>query len=107
MKEVNQQDILQAINSGETGAAYVYTPMCGTCKLAGKMLEVTEAMQPGLQILKGNLNLMPGLAEHLEIESVPCLLLYRAGGIEKMYAFRSVDYVNKKLKKHWMKRLRS
>ncbi|WP_070119489.1 thioredoxin family protein [Bacillus marinisedimentorum] len=106
MKDAKQQDILQAINSGQTGAVYFYTPMCGTCKLAGKMLEVTEAMQPGLQILKGNLNIMPAIAEQWEIESVPCLLLYGAGGTEKMYAFHSVEHVNKKLKKHWMSRLR-
>lgn len=80
-------------------AYYLYTPLCGTCQVATKMLAVVEELLPDLQIGKANLNYVEDLAIELEIESVPCLLISENGEIrEKIYAFHSVPFLYEKLK---------
>ncbi|GAF65240.1 thioredoxin family protein [Alkalihalobacillus trypoxylicola] len=78
---------------------YLYTPLCGTCKLASKMLEVIEAMEPSLEILSLNINHAPSFAQKWKIESVPCLYVFQNGlGVERVYAFHSVAHVFETIK---------
>lgn len=42
MKEIGQKEARRAIWEGCKLALFVYTPMCGTCAAARKMLEVAE-----------------------------------------------------------------
>lgn len=73
---------------------YLYTPMCGTCAVATKMVEVIAAMKPGLPIGKADLNYLQDLAVEYAIESVPCLLIQKDGElVEKIYAFHSVPHL--------------
>ena len=77
---------------------YVYTPMCGTCQLAKKMLTVVEATISELEIGMLDLNYAPHLAREYEVESVPCLLVFERGTLmKKIYAFHSVEYLYKEL----------
>jgi len=70
---------------------YLFTPMCGTCMVASKMLTVVEAMNSNISIGKMDLNYAPQLAEEYKIESVPCLLIFKDGQLqEKIYRFESV-----------------
>ncbi|MFC4355109.1 thioredoxin family protein [Chryseomicrobium palamuruense] len=72
---------------------YIYTPMCGTCQVASKMLTVCEEVlqQPIPQL---NANYAPELMHEEQIESVPCLLLRNdQGEYLKIYAFQSVPYL--------------
>lgn len=79
-------------------AFYLYTPMCGTCQVASRMMEVTEQVVKNIEIGKANLNFMGQLAIDYEIESVPCLLIAENGDIvEKVYAFQSVPNLFEKL----------
>ena len=74
-----------------SGMVYFYTPICGTCQLASKMLTVVEELVPEKSVIKLDLNYHPLLAEHLKIESVPCLLVIDSGTIkDRIYAFKSV-----------------
>ncbi|MBU8771000.1 MULTISPECIES: thioredoxin family protein [Bacillaceae] len=94
MQEWSQLEIEEAVNGQETALIYLYTPMCGTCQMAGKMLTVTEQLLPDQKIGKADLNYMPQLAEQWGVESVPCLLIFKEGNLqEKLYAFRSVPYL--------------
>lgn len=78
---------------------YLYTPMCGTCQLAKRMIQVVEELLPTLEIQSVNLNFYPNEAMELEIESVPCLLVIRDGEVkEKIYAFQSVGFLYETLK---------
>lgn len=75
----------------EKAVLYLYTPMCGTCAVASKMMEVVEQVSPALALGKMNLNFAEQLAYEYEIESVPCLLITKNGKVqEKVYAFESV-----------------
>lgn len=83
-------------------AFYLYTPMCGTCQVASRMMEVTEQVVKDLPIGKANLNYMEQLAFDYEIESVPCLIVTQDGKVtEKVYAFQSVPYLFEVLSKNY------
>ncbi|MDE3840038.1 thiol reductase thioredoxin [Bacillus methanolicus] len=99
MKEWTQQDIKNSVKDKKTAAIYFYTPLCGTCQVGGKMLEVVSELLPLIPFGKADLNYMPDLAKELSIESVPCLLLVKDGELmEKIYALRSVPYLLDKIK---------
>ncbi len=77
---------------------YLYTPMCGTCAVASKMMEVISTMKPELPIGKADLNYVQDIAVDYEIESVPCLLIQKDGIVQhKIYAFQSVPYLLEKI----------
>lgn len=98
MMEWSQKEFEQFMHNGGTGLMYFYTPICGTCQMASKMLEIVRQLYPELPIGKADLNYMPEIAEALEIKSVPCLLLIRNGDIcEKIFAFHSVPYLHERI----------
>jgi thioredoxin-like negative regulator of GroEL len=75
-------------------ALFFYTPLCGTCKLTERMLNIILEMSPSIPLSKCNLNLMPMIVQTWKIESAPCLIVYENGEvIEKVYAMQSVDYL--------------
>jgi thioredoxin 1 len=77
---------------------YLYTPLCGTCAVASKMMEVIAAMKPELPIGKADLNYVEDLAVDYEIESVPCLLIQKDGEVvHKIYAFHSIPHLLEKI----------
>lgn len=79
---------------------YVYTPMCGTCQVASKMLTVCEELIQQ-EIPQLNANYAPELMHDQQIESVPCLLLKQEdGNYSKIYAFHSVPNLLENIKKH-------
>ncbi|GAM14346.1 thioredoxin family protein [Mesobacillus selenatarsenatis] len=99
MEEWTKGDIETFLEKKQTGYLYFYTPMCGTCQVASKMLTVIEQLLPDVSSGKADLNYLPELAERFEIESVPCLILLKKGEEqEKVYAFQSVPYLYEKLK---------
>lgn len=71
-----------------------YTPLCGTCKVGMRMLEVVAAMHPDIPVGLCNINYAPRLANGWRIKSVPCLVrcedgspaafLYRLGTVQEL-----------------------
>ncbi|MEH7301172.1 thioredoxin family protein [Neobacillus drentensis] len=101
MNEWNQTDFVDFLEKKSTGLIYFYTPLCGTCQLASKMLQVVEELVD-TPMGKMNLNFHPQLAKDLAIESVPCLLIVRDGKVvEMLYAFHSVPYLLDKIKTYF------
>jgi thioredoxin-like negative regulator of GroEL len=81
----------ELLQMAEPAFVLVYTPLCGTCKLAIRMLEIVLVTAPHLKVYLCNLNLSPQLAERWRIESVPCLARMAGGeAIEKLYRMASV-----------------
>lgn len=100
MNEWNRNELSTFLEKETTGLVYFYTPMCGTCQVASKMLQVIEQLVE-LDMGKMNLNFYPDLAKEFEIESVPCLLFVDAGKVrETLYAFQSVPFLLEKIKEH-------
>lgn len=100
MQQWTRDEWEQTVASERLTAFYLYTPMCGTCAVATKMMDVIEQLLPTLPIGKANLNYMEQVAYDYEIESVPCLLIAQDGKVtEKVYAFQSVPHLYELLKK--------
>jgi len=77
---------------------YLYTPMCGTCQVAHKMMEVVQELVD-VPIGQANINFIQDVAKDYQIESVPCLLITKDGTVvRKIYAFQSVPYLIETIK---------
>lgn len=99
MEQWTKEQFEQQKEQGVKSALYVYTPMCGTCQVASRMMAVVEHLVPHRAIGKLDLNFEATLALTYEIESVPCLLIVDDGKVaEKVYAFQSVPYLYELLK---------
>ncbi|MEH7109198.1 thioredoxin family protein [Bacillus sp. JJ1764] len=99
MIEWNQEDLTAFLENKQTGLVYFYTPLCGTCQVASKMLQVIEQLLPEVAMGKMNLNYHAALAQKFAIESVPCLLFVRDGTVvDGLYAFHSVPFLLDKIK---------
>lgn len=100
MEDWSREQWETSVKSGAKTALYLYTPMCGTCAVASKMMGVVEQLLPELPLGKVNLNFMEQLAYDYQIESVPCLLVSDSGKVtEKVYAFQSVPFLYELLRK--------
>ena len=101
MKELTSHEALHTIRKNERLLAlYLYTPMCGTCQVAGRMIEIVENLPQPFVFAKANLNYMADFATEYAVESVPCLLLFKDGvEVERIYAFQSVPFLYEALKK--------
>ncbi|WP_232697235.1 thioredoxin family protein [Brevibacillus daliensis] len=102
MKDIDLTQLNQIVNENtDKMFLYIYTPLCGTCNIAYKMLTVMEQLFPAVMFYRANINMFPDLAREWEITSVPALL-YFEDGIEKSrcYAFFSTPDLYE-----WMKNL--
>lgn len=99
MIEWNEEQLNEQLKEKDRAVVFFYTPLCGTCQVAKKMLTVAEAMLPGMEIGMCNLNFMPYKAKQYEIESVPCLIAIEEDEIrQKMYAFHSIEHILSELR---------
>lgn len=91
LQEVNERELKKTIADSSHVIAFFHTPFCGTCKLAGHMIEsALQTMSLHGDAVSCNLNMMPAMAETYEITSVPCLMLFEQGKVkDRIYAFRS------------------
>jgi thioredoxin-like negative regulator of GroEL len=93
LKEIEPSDLRMDMTKKKS-AVFFHTPLCGTCKVGKRMLEIVEATIADLEIASCNINSAPHIALQYNIESVPCLIVFEDGAIkEKVYAFQSVDYL--------------
>ena len=100
MEQWNRDQWQQLINEKQKTAFFIYTPMCGTCDVAKKILGVIEQLLPELPLGMANINYLGDFAYDLQIESVPCLIVSENGKLkEKIYAFQSVPFLYEILKK--------
>ena len=49
MNEWKQEQLDEFIEQNQTGCLYLYTPFCGTCQVASKMLTIVEEIMPDLE----------------------------------------------------------
>ncbi|MNP17652.1 Thioredoxin [compost metagenome] len=104
MRELNEQEIRSQLNSqGTPLVLFLYTPLCGTCKVASRMLTVIEHLLPADTISAANVNMIPNMVQEYQIRSIPALFIldaqrsdppdirYRMGSVEELLdAIRSV-----------------
>ncbi|MET3697447.1 thioredoxin [Bacillus oleivorans] len=99
MDLLNREQAISRINQTGSYLLFLYTPMCGTCHISEKMLNVVEELEQNLPLGKTDINFIPEFAKEAEIESVPCLLFLKNGVIEqKLYAFQNVPHLYENIK---------
>nr|WP_255573353.1 thioredoxin family protein [Anoxybacillus sp. ST4] len=77
----------------------MFTPLCGTCQVASRMVDVLEQLLPHISFERHDLNYVPEKAVQWQIESVPCLLVFKRDElVQKIYAFHSVPYLYETLR---------
>ncbi|MBW4080433.1 thioredoxin domain-containing protein [Paenibacillus sp. S150] len=99
MKEMDQRELLEVLErEGEPLAVFLYTPLCGTCKAARRMLEVAEHLLPEkLLLAAGNVNMLPVLVNSYQISSVPALLVAPADRSKAPAVYYSMGSVERVL----------
>lgn len=100
MQEIDTATLHRLCQQNRPFALFIYTPMCGTCKLAERMLFVArEALSGQLPLYRLNINTAPALAERLQITSVPALFLFCGEQVTgRHYALHSVGFLYDVLK---------
>lgn len=94
MQEVSRAELDALCRERRTFALFVYTPMCGTCQLAKRMLTVAQEALPAVPVYQINLNGTPSVAERWQITSVPALLLFADGEPrERHFALHSAPFL--------------
>lgn len=93
MEEWTEPQILQQLAiAGQRMFIYFYTPMCGTCKVTEKMLQIILTMRPELPVIKCNINFCRELTHRWQLESVPCIVSVMDGQLtDKRYTMYGVD----------------
>jgi len=100
MNEWNRTELADFLDREGIGLLYFYTPLCGTCQVASRMLQIVGELVE-VTMGKMNLNFYPDLAKNFAIESVPSLLIIRNGEVqETIYAFHSVPFLLEKIKSY-------
>ncbi|HLR59765.1 MAG TPA: thioredoxin family protein [Pseudogracilibacillus sp.] len=73
---------------------YIYTPFCGTCHYAKKILEDIENTFSKEVFYEINASFYPSFMQEEKVESVPCLVIKQEGEVKKkIYTFHSVPFM--------------
>lgn len=98
--ECGEHELLRKLaEEQEACAVFLYTPLCGTCKLAGRMLDIAASMVPQLPVYRVNVNFAPTLVRQWRVASVPCVALVRGDEpVELVYRIAAVDELYGKLR---------
>ncbi|QGQ99387.1 thioredoxin [Paenibacillus psychroresistens] len=99
MIEWTQKELLEHSAIKDTAyAVFLYTPLCGTCKLAERMLDIIMTMQPTMPLYKSNINFLPQVSQDWQIQSIPCVVIAEVGKDKKMiYRMQAVDELYRQL----------
>ncbi|MGZ9584173.1 thioredoxin family protein [Paenibacillus marinisediminis] len=83
IRDIKLPELLSMIDAADQAgddvrpdAVYVYSPICGTCKLGEEMLRMVQHALPQLQLYRLDLNMSPETAAHYKIHSIPCLMVW-------------------------------
>lgn len=100
LTEINEIELQKLANMHVGRVAILFTtPLCGTCKVAEKMLTIAMHVGVPSKLYKANINFMPYFRDYWKITSVPALVCLKNGEhIETIYAMQSVDSLVDKLK---------
>jgi thioredoxin 1 len=95
MKNLNEQDFSEFINSDEKVIVDFWAPWCGPCKSMMPILESAEAKAPS-RIAKVNVDENPEIAAKFGIRSIPTMIVFQKSQVldKKVGAIRSSDEIS-------------
>ena len=106
IKEYSYSELKKNWNEFENVITLIYTPTCGTCQLAKKMLMIVAEASPQIMVNQINLNTNQQLAIDFEIFSIPCLVIHQNNiCIDKIYKFQSVPHLYELINSYFQERI--
>ncbi|MGN7413395.1 thioredoxin family protein [Paenibacillus sp. SAF-068] len=101
MKPITSKMLMCGVWEGMPQAVFIYTPLCGTCAAARRMLEVVEHMLPEGILSEMNIHDIPELVQQFQISSVPAVMLFDGQqDVPKMvYRMSSVEHLLSEIRK--------
>ncbi|MBT2285643.1 thioredoxin family protein [Paenibacillus polymyxa] len=105
MKPITSKMLMRGVWEGMPQAVFIYTPLCGTCAAARRMLEVVEHMLPEGILSEMNIHDIPELVQKFQISSVPAVMLFDGQqDVPKMvYRMSSVEHLLSEIRKAVLK----
>ena len=96
LREIDENRFRYNIAQKRVMATLVYTPTCGTCVMAKKIMGVMAQSFPQISFWQINLNRHENLSQEFQITSVPCLLVHQDGRHqETIYLFGAASLYEK------------
>lgn len=83
MQEWYKSSFQEAREQQQAFAVLFYTPMCGSCHVVERQLELVAATVPELTLVKMNLNYLPEIVQTYQIQSVPSVYRFDTNGVVK------------------------
>ncbi|CDN42586.1 MULTISPECIES: thioredoxin family protein [Paenibacillus] len=100
LTEMNENTFLALGRIHRREALFFSTPLCGTCRVAERLLEAAASIGGTVPVSKININFAPKLREKWQIRSVPALVILENGQpVETVYAMQSAAALFMRLKK--------
>lgn len=97
MRESTEKELFGWIEAGERQIiVFGHSPFCGTCRVARRMLEVVEQMNPDIDIYALDLNFSPRFIQKYKVSSTPSVSVFEPGmrgEPRTAYAMQSVPYL--------------
>ncbi|WP_440109369.1 thioredoxin family protein [Paenibacillus sp. QZ-Y1] len=105
MKPITTKMLMRGVWEGMPQAVFIYTPLCGTCAAARRMLEIAEHLLPEGIISEMNIHDIPELVQQFQISSVPAVMLFDGEhDVPKMvYRMSSVEHLLGEIRKAVLK----
>lgn len=79
VKDINDSDFLETINSAEKVLVDVWAPWCGPCKMLSPIVEEVATELPNVVVVKMNADDNKDVAVQYGIRSIPTLLFFKNG----------------------------
>ena len=93
LEEWSQQQIMDYhAHAQSTRAVFMYSPLCGTCKVAERMIQLILQMDDHIHIVKNNMLYSPQLVQDWKIKSIPAIVIVGNQQVKHIrYHMQSVD----------------
>jgi len=99
LEEWGPSELRHHLDQGDSFLLFLFTPFCGTCRFAERMLSIVEHLHGDKRFVKSDVQYVPELVRRWKISSVPCLVFVKDGEAERtMFAFHSVDHLHAEIK---------
>ncbi|WP_145410313.1 thioredoxin family protein [Paenibacillus xylanexedens] len=105
MKPITSKMLMRGVWEGMPQAVFIYTPLCGTCAAARRMLEIAEHLLPADILFEMNIHDIPELVQQFQISSVPAIMIFDGQqDVPKMvYRMNSVEHLLNEIRKAVLK----
>lgn len=86
VKEFNDDNFdAEVLQSQEPVLVDFWAPWCGPCRQIAPMIDELASENPGVKVGKINIDDNPGVAQRFGINSIPTLLMFKAGEVSESF----------------------